>query len=149
MRGERPKRREGKRGAGRAFLPLSKIVTARVGRRPPQPLRDASPRTYVAVCRTILVRLALPGQALRLMWAGNRFGQNEPASRFEPIACALRVRWTASRRSSTYLSHFQKPCHSWGPCKEQCRPVPLFSVPRGSKPAASVRVPLYSEVQHC
>src|SRR5881396_2259135 len=25
-------------GAGRAFLPLSKIVTARVGRRPPQPL---------------------------------------------------------------------------------------------------------------
>src|SRR5207249_5467836 len=28
-------------GAGRAFLPLSKIVTERVGRRPPQTLRDA------------------------------------------------------------------------------------------------------------
>src|SRR2546428_4699768 len=28
-------------GAGRAFLPLSNPVTVRVGRRPPQPLRDA------------------------------------------------------------------------------------------------------------
>src|SRR5436309_10435925 len=33
--------------AGRAFLPLSKIVTARVGRRPPKSLQPANVRTWL------------------------------------------------------------------------------------------------------
>src|SRR2546428_9001511 len=46
-------------GAGRALLPLSNPVTVRVGRRPPQPLRDPRARTRTAACRAILVGWAL------------------------------------------------------------------------------------------
>jgi len=80
-------------GAGRAFLPLSKLVTVRVGRRPPLRLQDVRrQRAQQSGSASMHVRrwfwwLSTDFPVIRL----------GPTKGFEPLACALRARLTAGR----------------------------------------------------
>ena len=76
-------------GAGRAFLPLSKFVTIRVGRRPPQPLRRVSLAVSVDAFVRLLQRESGPGGRL----GGSLWKGLEPAGRTRRVVGGCSSRW--------------------------------------------------------